>query len=454
MSGDSIEAQESQGYVNNPQRDVEQHYGNRNKITSGGGHVAQGNMDNSTKIDNLTKNVNNFNNIFLGSSVSPHSPNNLVEELRKILDKSSILDSAQNSAYQAALALQLDADVQRKKSDKLSDLYDRKLLPDFVNFLARNSTISEPTRIELKKFISEHGLQTNSSPQRSTIKKILKSYLVIVIKELQPKPKLKFKVDACLIPDDSVKGEEGFRPLIINEDINEGLKNNLWSPSKITDLVKDLLKQSIAKLAEMKYELTIEFFLPMDYLYTEVDQLKVIPAPSDENKFYPISNEYRVLVRSQERLGERYKNYYPRWEKNWERLDTYLKKVPSLNSFEPFNTDDNRECDALAYDLEEKIGIKIGCILSVKKRKILFNAILLSALPIAVWLRKDVGENDLDGKFNDLITSCNLEELPECIRKERRKAYRDNNPAKNYGYHLALLWEDPYRIPFHIDKSY
>jgi hypothetical protein len=264
MSGDRIDAQGSQGFVNNPQGSVDLRYGDETNINAGGGDVAQRDINKPTNIFNY----------FFGSS-SPHSTNNLVEELRKILDRADILDSAQESAFLAALALLPDADVFTVKTDnRLSELDNRKLLPDFVNFLARNSTISEPTRIELKEFISKHELQTNRTLQEPAIKKILKSYLVIVIKELHAKPNLEFKVDACLIPDDSVKGKERFRQLIINEDINEGLKNNIWSTSKITDLVRGLLKQSIAMLAEKEYELTVEFFLPMDYLYTEVDQLK------------------------------------------------------------------------------------------------------------------------------------------------------------------------------------
>ena len=45
MSDDSIEAQESQGLVNNPQGDVEQHFGDRTDINAGGGDVAQRDID-------------------------------------------------------------------------------------------------------------------------------------------------------------------------------------------------------------------------------------------------------------------------------------------------------------------------------------------------------------------------------------------------------------------------
>ena len=66
MSGDSIEAQESQGLVNNPQGTVEQQFGDRTEANTGGGDVAQRDIDKR----NITI------NIITGSS-SPQSQSHL-----------------------------------------------------------------------------------------------------------------------------------------------------------------------------------------------------------------------------------------------------------------------------------------------------------------------------------------------------------------------------------------
>ena len=443
MSGDSIEAQESQGLVNNPQGDVEQHFGDRNDINTGGGDVAQRDIDKSTTI---------VNNVFLGGLSSPQSPNNLVEELRKILDRIGIGDSDQKSAYQAALASRLDGNAHPVKTDdRLSELDDRRVLPEFVNFLTRNSTLSEPTRNELKKFISEHGISTNRVDfMESTIKKILKSYLVIVIQELKPQPNPSFQVNAFLMPDDSVKG--GFNPLIINEVLHEGIKNSLWEPDKISALVKNLLEQSLDLLSDKDYELTIEFFLPIDYLSTEVEKLKIIPDPSDREVFDSVSTKYRVLVRSTERLHNgTYKHFYGQWKTNWDLVDKNLKGVPCLESFEPFATVNSSNWEKrLALKLKTKLGIKITCIPPELERKRIVKAILKSASPIAIWLRKNVTECDHESELDRLLTSDILEKLPECIREKREEADLDDT-EEHFGNHLVLLWEDPHRVPFYID---
>ncbi len=89
MSDDKIDAQGSQGLVNKPQGDVEQHFGDRTEANTGGGDFAQRDIDKR----NITI------NIITGSS-SPQSQSQLTEELSKILGGGLDLESAIASAYQ------------------------------------------------------------------------------------------------------------------------------------------------------------------------------------------------------------------------------------------------------------------------------------------------------------------------------------------------------------------
>ncbi|BBC26647.1 hypothetical protein [Pseudanabaena sp. ABRG5-3] len=430
MSGDRIEAQESQGLVNNPQGTVKQQFGDRTKANTGGGDFVQGDMDKR----HITI------NIITGSS-NAQSQSHLTAEVSKILGGGLDLDAAIASAYQ--IALPPDASLHPVQADdKISELADRRVLHKFIEILANDRTVSESTRAELQKIISTPDSETSSDRADTTSKKRLRSYLIVV---LRPEPNLQFCVNAWLIPDDSVKGSFRFCSL----DINEEQKGVVCSLNDIPSVVRSLLDKSLKHLfdRDYDYELTIEFFLPIDYLSTEVDRLEVIPDPLDCDEFNPLGIQYKVVVRSYERLENTYLLHnFQQWKNNWNRADINFKLIPSLDSFEPFTTVNSCNWKKLAMDLKAKLGIKITCVPPEPERKNIFKAILKSAIPIAVWMRKDIRECDRESKLDCLLTSGNLETLPEYIRKEREEAYICDDPEEHFGNHLVLLWEDPNRL--------
>ena len=108
------------------------------------------------------------------------------------------LDAAIASAYQSALPP--DASLHPVQADdQISELADRRVLHKFIEILANDRTVSEPTRAELQKIISTLDAKTNSDRADTTSKKRLRSYLIVV---LRPEPNQKFRVNAWLIPDD------------------------------------------------------------------------------------------------------------------------------------------------------------------------------------------------------------------------------------------------------------
>lgn len=428
MSDDGIEAQGSQGLVYKPQGTVEQQIGERTNINTGGGDAAQGDIDKR----NITI------NIITGSS-SPQSQSHLTAEVSKILGVGIDLEAAIASAYQSALPP--DASLHPVQADdKISELADRRVLHKFIEILANDRTVSESTRAELQKIISASDSKTNGDRTDTTSKKSLKSYLIVV---LRPEPNQMFCVNAWLIPDDTVKTSARFQPL----DINDEQKGIICSLDGISVIVTELLDRSrqymLKKYYEYKYELTIEFFLPIDYLSTELDRLEITGFLES----YPIGKEFKVLVRSYERLDKKYlSEHLQQWRSNWDRAKRSFQTVPILDSFKPFSTINNCNWKKLAVDLKEKIGIKITCVVPELAQKSLFKAILISAIPIAVWMRKDIRECDRESKLDCLLTSGNLETLPEYIRKEREEAYICDDPEEHFGNHLVLLWEDPNRL--------
>ncbi|MEI6332357.1 MAG: hypothetical protein WCP16_24205, partial [Pseudanabaena sp. ELA645] len=427
MNGDRIEAKESQGFIDKPQGDVEQHFGDRTEANTGGGDMAQRDIDKR----NITI------NIITGSS-SPQSQSQLTAEVSKILGGGLDLDAAIASAYQSALPT--DASLHPVQADdKISELADRRVLLKFIEILANDRTVSESTRAQLQKIISTPDGKTNSDRADTTSKKRLRSYLIVV---LRPEPNQKFRVNAWLIPDDSVKKLSKFREL----DINKEQKGTICSLSDVSSTVEKFLDLSLKNhLLDKEYHLAIEFFLPIDYLATEVDRFKVVPK---RRGFAPLGTKYEVLVRSYERLDLHYLAHnLKQWKENWNRVAINLTTVPNRDSFEHFTTNENTyNWDKLEVDLKKKLGIKISCILEESAQRDLFDVLIDSATPIAVWLRKDIRECDRESKLDCLLTSGNLETLPEYIRKEREEAYICDDPEEHFGNHLVLLWEDPNRL--------
>ena len=154
MSGDKIDTQESQGFVNNPQNSVSQQFGDHTDVNFVGGDFEKRNI--TIKI-------------ITGSS-STQSQSQLTEELSKILGDGLDLDLAIASAYQGALPP--DASIHTVQSvDKISELADRRVLHKFIEILANDLTVSESTRTKLQQIISTQDVKTNSDRSDTTSKK-------------------------------------------------------------------------------------------------------------------------------------------------------------------------------------------------------------------------------------------------------------------------------------------
>lgn len=93
---------------------------------------------------------------------------------------------------------------------------------------------------------------------------------------------------------------------------------------------------------------------------------------------------------------------------------------------------------------ENILGCQITTVPNLSEQPNMFNAILQSAVPVAVWLRQNL-EIDCQNALNQVI-NCQIAELPDAVQNCRTEAFKCNGEA-HIGAHLALLWEDPYRLP-------
>jgi hypothetical protein len=101
--------------------------------------------------------------------------------------------------------------------------------------------------------------------------------------------------------------------------------------------------------------------------------------------------------------------------------------------------------ELLRNKLNGKIGLKVTCTHSKDIRKELFQAILHATTPIAIWIRTDIANLDQVTAIDKILHFKPLCHLCESVRLTREQA--DVQTEEHLGHHLALLWENPYRLP-------
>ena len=193
-------------------------------------------------------------------------------------------------------------------------------------------------------------------------------------------------------------------------------------------------------------ELTLEVFLPCEYLLETIDQWELESEPGAK-----VGRRYRVVARSYDRF------YSSRWSnllrRNWRQMQQDLNSESKLQAREKLleHLDCFEVCqwNKLEISLGKSFGLKLTCAPSEKERDKLFLTILKSGAPIAFWTRRNEIENldlciEMD-RFLIVDLLRNRTEFLERIRVERENAYAA--VSDHLGNHLAILWDDPSRVP-------
>jgi hypothetical protein len=191
-------------------------------------------------------------------------------------------------------------------------------------------------------------------------------------------------------------------------------------------------------------KLTIEIFLPLELINEAVDSWEI------ENEFgFPVklSGEYKVIVRSIERLLPTYSRYKGFWHEKWARL----QKIIINSVFSAFVLWEDDDLKKLFVELKKEniIGIQLRKTPIETGKGSVFAVILSTAIPVALWLRCHLPEcsQQVDG-----LLRCCIDQLTETVAKQRLEALPQPENS-HIGHHLSLLWEDPYRLPPSIDYS-
>ena len=291
----------------------------------------------------------------------------------------------------------------------------------------------------LDKFLS---LLKNKTSQREpdNLPQPLESYVLVTV-ESQKKSE-QVIVNAWLVEDNSLIQNDpnaAFKPLL-DEIGKDGLT---CTQAEIQTWLNKSLRKALKLLRGKRYHLTIEVFLPKEFLSSEVDQWQLEFDPIDSETCWGM--RYGLRVRSLERLNLNYlDNYLNQWYENWGKVSQILDQHPPLESFESLEELHSLNSRQLPHQLNQKIGLKLTCPTASEQFQVLVKAILQAATPIALWPRCPNPNSNYAESINQLLTCRPLRQLSESVR-ELRSASQGNSPD-HLGCHLGFLWEDPYRL--------
>ncbi|MGD1701381.1 trypsin-like peptidase domain-containing protein [Dapis sp. BLCC M229] len=364
------------------------------------------------------------------------------------LDFSGISPETIQKAYQNSLPP--DAEVWDLEVNNISQILENmhqfRRLPQFFQQLIqspdilieiRNQLQEEVEKLAPKKSLTEN---TNKSSKDffSNLSEKLDSYILAT---LIPDQDEYFFLNAWLIIDDSVQNISKFQSLL---DSNEKQQGILCNSTQIPKEFNKFLKKALKYLRGKNYSLTIEFFLPSNLMCEEVDRWKISDPVAEE---ITLGIKYPIRLRSLERLNLDYlDSYLPQWYEYWDKVKDFLPHKPTLELFEHLAEMESFNWKLLKIKLEEKIGLKVTCAHSESMRKDLFRAILSATTPIAIWLRNDIPNLNQVNFIDEILTLQPLNNLCKAVKNMREEADANAQIDKHLGYHLAVLWENPYRL--------
>jgi vWA-MoxR associated protein C-terminal domain/Effector-associated domain 10 len=411
---------------------------------------AQNTQDGDVAPRNIDKRNNVYKNCtFIQLLSSDSNFSNFSQESLNDLDFSRIPQESIQQAYQEALPP--DAGVWVLEENSITQILQKleqfRRLFDFFKRLSQDKNVPQEIRNKLSEIAEGLALKKypddnkNKLPSDFVSNKEgqLQSYLIATIERCDDNED--YLLNAWLIIDDSVPGNDisKFTSLLDQDEQQQG------TLCKFNDIPKQLnkfLKTSLKYLRGKQYQLIIEIFLPSDLIGTEVDRWKIYDPIVEK---ITLGIKYPIRLRSLERLDLDYlDSYLSDWYKYWDKVKTVLHNEPIQELFAHLQEMETFNWKSLRGSLKEKIGLKVTCAPPKAKTKELFKAILTATTPIAIWTRYDIPNFDHVSAIDEILTFKPLCHLCESVRQTREKA--DAQTEEHLGFHLALLWEDPYRL--------
>lgn len=225
-------------------------------------------------------------------------------------------------------------------------------------------------------------------------------------------------------------------------------------------LVNDVLG-TLEALAIDAEKSMLAFLLPRSLLVEAVDQWQ----PSALVAELPIGATHTVGVRSLERLSCR--TCMTRLRNTWKSF-----QAAGASGLTMGNLTNPAGCAGYqAVWLSAEDGSRPGIIQELTERKVvcavlagappadpperdLLNAVLQAGIPIVLWARDLAGHDAMQARarFESLLARTPVRKLAEEVRRDRRQAADGPDPY-HPGRYLALMWDDPERLPPDQDQN-
>ena len=319
-----------------------------------------------------------------------------------------------------------------------------KRMDQFVAHLIADDQIPPRLRQQLHDWLKQNvddiaqlltQLKTETDPEQF--------YLMVWVQPSQQKKNCYFIKAWLAIPRPSTQQESNYdyEPISLANAEAEPV-----SLTQIPQLLKEILIQSSQKCAMS--DLTLEFFLPRQLLNHDVDRWEI---EISEDLLIPLGVECSVVVRSEERLSPNYCLKKKDWQKKWQRLKR-------LNHYPSSKLVASGDCawNQLYVELrkEDILGCTLAKVPQPMGKESVFNVILGTAIPLAIWVRCNLAHLNCSQELNQLLKCC-ISELPTTIKGKREAAFASHPHLRglHIGSHLSLMWEDPDRVPPTIHYS-
>ena len=233
--------------------------------------------------------------------------------------------------------------------------------------------------------------------------------------------------------------------------------------------VNEFLDAAICQLAHQvkqelgyrKYQLTLEIFLPVEYMGEAVDQW------TRASQAMPLGLDYGVIVRFCDRVtNDELQN---RLFATWDDLQVVLQSSDGGAALHrhieaPANLDQYSSWQELQRRLKSKLGLKLCCGLPAAEaeQKGLFEAMLYGDIPVAVWTRSpNVVASDANPvtpvdlpqaltPYFDMDCFQHPTHLAEKLKAVRQQTWPDQTDERYgrcLGDHIACLLDNPDRLP-------
>jgi vWA-MoxR associated protein C-terminal domain/Effector-associated domain 1 len=330
----------------------------------------------------------------------------------------------------------------------------------FVSYLSAESTLDDAFKQILIEWVNNvdpnfdsqiSELAPSLSDSIQPIKGPLQAYLMIMVNP--EKPKLRVTASLLCIAPTGMKKEI---PVHLNPDERGVLTTTKKLPQIVEQFIQRIIDNELVYPGNMLgcayHELTIELFLPINYLCEPIDRWEI---KNDYSKL-SLGSKYRLVARSYDRVikpglrNDFAKAWY--WKKDW--LEQNPDPIDRNNRICHLTEIDCVRMGAFRETLKEKIGIKITCPLPESKTEMLkfLQVMLESGISMGTWTRsrKQLTSNS-EVEVNQCWSSdliLNHGEFLEQVRTIRASAfYNQEVLEQHWGGHLTVLWDDLERMP-------